>query len=124
ELGKGREIQEQAVGLKAREIEQVVFATFLHSQPIGQKVATRDLLVLLGHTRPDRIDLEKGLRQWADASWFLDEAMVADAPSGPGGTRLLPNFWRLGTRPNLRQMHHEASARVLPELIEARLLDE
>lgn len=123
ELGKAREIQAQA-GLKAREIEQAVFATFLHSQPIGQKAATRELLVLLGHTRPDRIDLEKGLRQWADVSWFLDEAMVQDAAAAPDGTRLLPNFWRLGTRPNLRQMHHEACARVLPELVEARLLDE
>jgi hypothetical protein len=124
ELGKAREIQGQAAGLKAREIEQAVFATFLHSQPIGQKAATRDLLVVLGQTRPDRIDLEKGLRQWADVSWFLDEAMVADAAAAPDGTKLLPNFWRLGTRPNLRQMHHEACARVLPELVEARLLDE
>ena len=43
--------------MKFREVEQAVFATFLHSQPIGQKALTRDLLLLLGATRPDKIDL-------------------------------------------------------------------
>ena len=31
-----------------REVEQAVFATFLHSQPVGQKASQRDLMVLLG----------------------------------------------------------------------------
>jgi hypothetical protein len=124
ELAKAQDIQASFAGLKAREVEQAVLATFVHSQPIGQKAASRDLLVLLGHTRPDKIDLEKSLRQWTDVSWFLDEAMVQEAAASPDGTKQLPNFWRLGTRPNLRQMHHHACAMVLPELVEARLLDE
>ena len=36
ELGRARQIQIDSVGLKFREMEQAVFATFLHSQPIGQ----------------------------------------------------------------------------------------
>lgn len=124
ELGKACETQREAAGLKHREIEQAVFATFLHSQPVGQKASTRDLLALLGHTRPDKIELEKGLRQWADASWFLDEAMVQEAAAAPDGTRQLPKSWRLGSKPNLRRMHHDACTRVLPDLVEAKLLDE
>src|SRR5207249_6750005 len=79
ELDKAREIQQMQTGLKHREVEQAVMATFLHSQPIGQKAQTRELLVLLGQTRPDRIELEKALRQWVDVSWFLDESAIADA---------------------------------------------
>src|SRR5207244_4426635 len=37
ELAKARDIQAEIAGLKFREVEQVVFATFLHSQPIGQR---------------------------------------------------------------------------------------
>jgi hypothetical protein len=79
ELAKARDIQAEAAGLKFREIEQAVFATFLHSQPKGQKALTRELLLLLGHTRPDRIELEKALRRWSQVSWFLDDAAIADA---------------------------------------------
>src|SRR5262249_12948677 len=73
ELAKARDIQAETP-LAFRELEQAVFATFLHSQPIGQKASTRDLTLLLAATRPDRIELEKGLRRWAETSWFLDEA--------------------------------------------------
>ncbi len=61
ELGRARQIQTDSVGLKFREMEQAVFATFLHSQPIGQSAQTPELMVLLGATRPDKIELEKGL---------------------------------------------------------------
>ena len=37
------------------------------------------------------------------------------------GSKLLPKSWRLGSRPNLRQMHHDAALRILAELIEERL---
>jgi hypothetical protein len=92
-----------------------VLATFLHSQPIGQKALTRELLLLLGHSRPDRIELEKGLRRWADVSWFLDESAAQEtetlaerrSPLGDGA-KGLPRSWRLGSRPNLTQMHHDA----------------
>lgn len=123
ELQKARAGERDLPGLRHRELEQAVLATFLHSQPIGRKALTRELLVLLGHTRPDKIDLEQGLRRWSEESWFLDEATVADADLGPDGQRLLPKAWRLGSRPNLKQMHHDACGRVT-ELVEPRLVEE
>src|SRR5262245_23121955 len=124
ELAKARDIQRETTGIKFREIEQAVFATFLHSQPIGQKALTRELLLLLGATRLDKIDLEKVLRRWTEVSWFLDEGAINDAEIGADGQRQLPKSWRLGSRPNLRQMHHDSCLRVLPELIHERLLEE
>ncbi len=122
ELGKARDIQRESSGLKFRELEQAVIATFLHSQPIGQKALTNELLVLLGHTRPDKIELEKALQRWTEVSWFLDEAAISEA-AGPDGRKTLPKSWRLGSKPNLRQMHTNACTRVSPDLIEAKLLD-
>ncbi|MCG3190932.1 MAG: hypothetical protein DIJKHBIC_00155 [Thermoanaerobaculia bacterium] len=124
ELGKARSLEQETTGLKGRELEQAVFGTFLHSQPIGQKALTRELLVLAGHTRPDRIELEKAMRRWAVVSWFLDEGAVADAGTGSDGMKQLPKTWRLGSKPNLRQMHHAARERVQPEIVEARLVDD
>ncbi len=121
ELDKARDIQAESGGLRFREIEQAVFATFLHSQPIGQKALTRELMVLLGPTRPDKIELEKGLVRWSEVSWFLDEASDVDRGNG---AKQLPKSWRLGSRPNLRQMHYDACQRVSAEVTEARLLDE
>lgn len=124
ELAKARAIEKDFPGLRHREIEQAVFAVFLHSQPIGQRALTRDLILLLGPTRPDRIELEKGLRRWTESSWFLDEGAINDADTGLDGTKQLPKSWRLGSRPNLRQMHDESCSRVPPPLIDARLIDE
>ena len=124
ELAKARAIQRETTGIKFREIEQAVGATFLHSQPIGQKALTRELFLLLGATRPDKIDLEKALRRWTEVSWFLDEGAISDAEIGADGQRQLPKSWRLGSKPNLRQMHHDACMRVSPELIQGRLLEE
>ena len=124
ELDKARDIQAETGGLKFREIEQAVFATFIHSQPIGQKALTRNLMVLLGATRPDKIEIEKGLMRWAEVSWFLDEGATGDVDRGNGAARQLPKSWRLGSSPNLRQMHYDACQRVSAEVIEARLLDE
>lgn len=123
ELAKARAIQAEAAGLRFREVEQAVLATFIHSQPIGQKALTRDLLVLLGHTRPDKIELEKALGRWAEASWFLDEEALSDVEKGSNGRKGLPKTWRLGSRPNLRQMHSEACRRVAAELVEAKLIE-
>ena len=122
ELARAREIQAEISSLHFREVEQAVFATFLHSQPVGQKAQLRDLLILLGHTRPDKIALDKALRRWTEISWFLDEEAMQDAETSPSGGKLLPRSWRLGSRPNLRQMHHEARIRVSSEVIEAKLL--
>lgn len=119
ELSKARQIETEATGLKHREIEQAVFATFLSSQPIGQRALTSELIVLASPTKPDRIELEKALKRWTEISWFLDEVEVGKAEQNQ-----LPKTWRLGNRPNLRQMHHDACQnRVRPELIEAHLID-
>lgn len=123
ELAKARAIQAELPGLRFREVEQAVMAAFLHSQPIGQKALTRELMVLLGHTRPDRIELEKALRRWTEVSWFLDEAAINDAEVGGDGRKTLPKSWRLGSKPNLKQMHNDALLRVSPDLIEAKLID-
>jgi len=124
ELGKARDIQADTPALRHREVEQAVFGTFLHSQPVGQKALTRELMALLGQTRPDRIELEKALGRWAEASWFLDEASLADLSRGVEGAKVLPKTWRLGSRPNLTQMHQAAMARIPAELIEARLTED
>lgn len=124
ELSKAREIQGELPALKGREVEQAVVATFLHSQPIGQKALTRDLMLLLGHGRPDKIELEKAMRRWIETSWFLDEGAIQDVDTGSDAKTALPKSWRLGSKPNLRQMHHDACIRVPPELIEAKLVEE
>jgi hypothetical protein len=118
ELGKARDIQAESPGLAHREVEQAVIATFLHSQPIGQKALARELLVLLGATRPDKIELEKALLRWARTSWFLDEEAMGEL----GGDGELPKTWRLGSKPNLIQMHAVGCGRVPPDAVEAELL--
>ena len=103
ELARARRAQEElsALGPK-REVEQAVVAVFLHSQPLGRRAHTPDVVRLVGSGAPDRIELEKGLQRWRDISWFLDDEDEAASPTA------LPKSWRLGNRPNLRQMHDEA----------------
>ena len=108
ELGKARDIQSETTGLNHREIEQAVMSVFLSSQPIGHKALTRELVLLLGAANPDKIELEKALHRWTEVSWFLDEAEIATGGSNSDGSRDLPKAWRLGNRPNLRQMHDDA----------------
>ncbi len=124
ELEKAAAIQKEFAGVGRREVEQAVFAAFLHSQPIGQKALTRELFLLIGATRPDKIELGKALKKWADLSWFLDESALQETETEAGASGL-PRAWRLGSRPNLRQMHHDACQfRVPPEAVSIRLLDE
>jgi hypothetical protein len=118
EIGRARDIQRNAVGLRCREVEQAVVATFLHSQPIGQSARTRDLVLLIAPHRPDRIELEKGLMRWSQTSFWLDDRYAALDENR------LPDTWRLGNRPNLTQMHAVAAGRVSDEIVRARLLDE
>ncbi|MGH7054195.1 MAG: DUF499 domain-containing protein [Stellaceae bacterium] len=120
ELAKARAIQTEEPGLKFREVEEAVCAVLLGSQPTTQKMRTLDLIALVGATRPDRIELEKGLKRWTELSWFLDEAeFVSDGEQ----TGALPKAWRLGNRPNLKQMRDDACRnRVTEEAVEAKLL--
>ena len=118
EFTQARQIQTESVGLKNREVEQAVVATFLHSQPVGQNARTRDLMVLLGAVRPDKIELEKGLTRWSQSSYWLDDlySVVSDGQ--------LPGTWRLGNRPNLTQMHAVAAKHIPEDTVSARLLDD
>jgi hypothetical protein len=118
EFAQARRIQVESVGLKFREVEQAVVATFLHSQPIGQTARTPDLVGLLGNTRPDKIELEKGLGRWAQTSYWLDDAYAAVTEGQ------LPGTWRLGNRPNLTQMHAVAAKNFAEDTVRARLLDD
>jgi len=118
EFAQARRIQQDAVGLKNREIEQAAVATFLHSQPVGQTARTRDLAVLIGAVRTDKIELEKGLARWSQTSYWLDDLYSVTS----GGA--LPGVWRLGNRPNLTQMHSVAAKSIQEEIVRARLLDE
>jgi hypothetical protein len=118
EFSRARQIQQESAGLKFREIEQAVIATFLHSQPIGSKAKSRDLLKLIGCTRPDKIELEKGLVLWAQISHWLDD-LYTSIPEGK-----LPDTWRLGNKPNLTQMHEVAEKSIDDEIVKARLLED
>lgn len=118
EFNGARQVQAESVGLKLREIEQAVMATFLHSQPTGRSAKTRDLMLLVGPCRPDKIELEKGLGRWARNSYWLDDTNM------PEKEGQLPAEWRLGNRPNLNQMQSAAAAQISDELVKARLIDE
>lgn len=119
ELAHARRAQDDLGGLHYREIEQAVIATFLHSQPIGRRAATRELLLLLGSGAPDKIELSKGLARWADRSWYLDDTFTGEREAG------LPKVWRLGSKPNLKQMHYDArqhiDGTVLEEVLENQI---
>lgn len=118
EFEQAKRIQQESVGLKFREVEQAVVATFLHSQPISQSAKTRELVVLMGSTRPDKIELEKGLYRWSQTSYWLDD-LNTSTPEGQ-----LPGTWRLGNRPNLNQMHAVAAKNIPDDTVRARLLDD
>lgn len=118
ELHRARDIQRDALGLRCREVEQAVMATFLHSQPVGMNARTRDLTTLIAPTRPDRIELEKGLLRWAQISYWLDDQYTAVEGNE------LPATWRLGNRPNLTQMHAVAANRITDEVVRVRLQTE
>ena len=119
ELEKAQEVQRDFPVLReGREIEQAVLAVFFHSQPIGHKAATPDLLRLIGGGGLDRIEIEKGLQRWREISWFLDDEDTGLSPSD----NALPRSWRLGNRPNLRQMHDQASRKVSADSVDAALI--
>jgi len=123
ELDKARAGQQDYGAVRYREVEQAVIATILHSQPIGQRAQLRELLVLVAATRPDKIEILKALRDWFDRSWFLDESQDA-AVKVEVGQKAPPATWRLGSKPNLKQMHAAAIQSVADTVVDARLLEE
>ena len=124
ELARARAIQSEMTSLQHRELEDAVLSVFLSSQPIGQKALTQELVMLVAPTKPDKIELERSLHLWTESSWFLDEVEIGTAETLQDGTKGLPKSWRLGNRPNLRQMHDDACLnRVLPARVETELLE-
>lgn len=121
ELSKARQIQDELPALRdGREAEQAVVSVFLYSQPVGRKATTPELTRIAGSCAPDAIELKKGLSRWREISWFLDD----EDSDAEGEGQELPKSWRLGNRPNLRQMHDEAcSQRVTDDGVEARLVE-
>lgn len=118
ELTIARQVQAESVGLKLRELEQAVVATFLHSQPTGRSAKTRDLMLLIGPCRPDKIELEKGLIRWSNNSSWLDDEHK------PEKENQVRADWRLGNRPNLNQMQSAAAALIQGDVVKARLIEE
>jgi len=106
ELEKARDVQRGFPSLKQREVEQAVVATFLHSQPTGQKADPPELYALLAHPDVDPAALGEGLKKWREISWFLSEDLDA---------------WQLGTNPNLTHMHVRAMERLSEESIDDEL---
>ena len=122
ELQTARQVQGEVPALGQREAEQAVVAVFLHSQPIGHKANTPELVRMVGAGAPSAIDLDKALGRWRELSWFLDDTDLDDDGAAVGA---LPKSWRLGNRPNLRQMHDEAcSQRITGDAVEQRLEEE
>ena len=121
ELQIARRVQGEVPALSQREAEQAVLAVFLHSQPVGHKANTPELVRMVGAGAPDAIDLDKALGGWRELSWFLDDADLDDAAAAGA----LPRSWRLGNRPNLKQMHDEAcTQRVTDGAVEQSLKDQ
>jgi hypothetical protein len=118
ELASARQVQADSVGLNLREIEQAVMSTFLHSQPKGRSAKTRDLMLLIGPCRPDKIEFEKGLNRWSQNSSWLDDEHKPDKEND------LRTEWRLGNRPNLNQMQSAAAAQIQGDIVKARLIEE
>ena len=107
ELERARNVQKNLPLLKSREVESAVLATFLHSQPTGQKAELADLYLLLAHADIDAMSVEKGFSDWREVSWFLKEN---------------DNSWVLGTTPNLTNMHVRAMARISDDQINEDLM--
>lgn len=116
ELDRVQKLQEDFTGLQHREVEQALMAVFLHSQPKGSDASITDVRRLVGHTRPDPIELDQALNQLKGTSWYLDEENFPEDPDE------LPRTWRLGSKPNLTQMHDEAKRQV-QDLVASKLRD-
>ena len=107
ELRRAREVQEEYPGIRHREVEGAVVATFLHSQPTGKSAELRQLLVFAGPTKPGKIELLNALRRYAETSWFLDERALKELQDAKV-SHAVPLTWRLGPEANLTQVHDQA----------------
>lgn len=85
--------------LMGREIEAACVAAFIFSQPVGEQSELSELRWLLAASCDMPAVLNNGLCSWARTSWFLEECESVEAGTG------VPKFWRLGPKPNLKQLH-------------------
>jgi hypothetical protein len=107
ELEKARQVQDKYAVLRARrDVERAVLATFLHSQPQGQKAEPWDVIGMLAEPSTDPAGIEEGLKEWRARSWYLVES---------------PTSFRLGTSPNLTHMHVQAMASLSVSAVEDEL---
>nr|MDO8116086.1 hypothetical protein [Candidatus Sigynarchaeota archaeon] len=106
EIDRCKSVSESYPSLKNREVEQVVVAVFLHSQPKGQKAETPDLLELIVHPGIDLTAFNDALQRWRDLSWFLKD---------------IPSYWMLVTSPNMTSLHLRSINRIKPEEIDGEL---
>ena len=100
ELPRAREAQKaDAATLTGREIEAACVASFIYSQPIGEEAELSDLRWLLAPTCEMPAVLNNGLVSWSKKSWYLEDCESTEAGTG------VPQYWRLGPKPNLTQLH-------------------
>ena len=107
ELKKAHVAQQNLPRLIYREIEGAVLATFLHSQPAGQKADPAELYALLANPDIDPMAVEEGLSEWRKHSWFLKED---------------DSIWALTTTPNITRMHFRAMESLTENRINADLV--
>jgi hypothetical protein len=101
DLPRAKLAQAQEAGsLTAREVEAACVTAFLFSQPVGEQADVSDIRWLVGAACEFPTVLNTGLIAYAGVSWYLDECEVADAAG-------VPRFWRMGPKPNLRQVQEQ-----------------
>lgn len=101
DLPRAKQAQaKEAATLTAREIEAACVTSFLFSQPLGEQAEVSDVRWLVGAACEFPTVLNTGLIAYADVSWYLEECEVTDAAA-------VPRFWRMGPKPNLRQVQEQ-----------------
>ena len=100
---------EMAEGLKQAEVQQAVVGTFLYSQPVGRTARFAILRRMVMPTKAKRMNWEDAMAQWLESSWYLDERY-----SRLEAGETIPSTWRIGSKPNLNQLHYEAK-RTMPQ---------
>ena len=123
-IRKARVIQSQETGLRYREVEQAVMSVFLSSQPKHTEAQTHDLHVLVGATNPIALNWRRRCSDGQNCHGSWTKIEVSSGSTNPDGSRQLPTSWRLGNRPNLRQMHADACANKVQSAQVERLLEQ
>lgn len=101
DLPRAKQAQAQeAATLTAREVEAACVTAFLFSQPAGEQAEVSDIRWLVGSACEFPTVLNTGLNAYAGVSWYLEECDVTDAAG-------VPRFWRMGPKPNLRQVQEQ-----------------